>query len=88
MTQDRTDQGDTTRLWNLAPVIPAERRFSRTYRGRPEMIDHILVSHALLNGRGSVDTIDVGAGSVNDTPGDRVGDPASDHRPVFADFTP
>lgn len=85
---DRPDKGDATRLWNLAPVIPAERRFSRTYRGRPEMIDHILVSHALLDGLGVVDTFDVGAGSVNDTPGDRGGDPASDHRPVIADLTP
>jgi endonuclease/exonuclease/phosphatase family metal-dependent hydrolase len=84
----RPDMGDTTRLWNLAPMIPAQRQFSRTYRGRPEMIDHILVSHALLDGLGGVDTIDVGAGSVNDTPGDRAGDPASDHRPVVADLTP
>lgn len=85
---DRPDQGDTTRLWNLAPAIPAERRFSRTYRGRPELIDHILVSHALLDGLSDVDTIDIGAGSVNDTPGDRAGDPASDHRPVIADLNP
>lgn len=84
---DRPDQGDATRLWNLAPAIPAERRFTRTYRGRPEMIDHILVSRALLDGLGNVDTIDVGAGSVNDTPGDRAGDPASDHRPVITDLT-
>jgi hypothetical protein len=45
---DRPDQGDGSRLWNLAPLIPAERRFSRVFRGRGELIDHILVSHALV----------------------------------------
>jgi hypothetical protein len=32
----------------LAPRIPAEQRFSRTYRGPKELIDHINVSHALV----------------------------------------
>lgn len=26
---ERPDQGDAFRLWNLAPLIPEERRFSR-----------------------------------------------------------
>ncbi len=34
------DQGDAWRLWNVAPLIPAERRFSRRFRGRGELIDH------------------------------------------------
>ncbi len=46
---DQSDAGDRWRLWNLAPLIPAEQRYSRTYRGRPELIDHIFVSHALLD---------------------------------------
>jgi len=45
---DRPDNGDAQRLWNLAPRIPAEQRFSRIYRGRQELIDHIFVSHALV----------------------------------------
>ncbi len=45
---DQPDQGDAAWLWNLALRIPEAQRFSRTYRGRGELIDHILVSHALL----------------------------------------
>jgi len=45
---DRPDNGDGQRLWNLAPRIPAEQRFSRIYRGRKELIDHIFVSQALV----------------------------------------
>lgn len=45
---DRPDLGDGARLWNLAPRIPAEERFSRVYQGRRELIDHLLVSQALL----------------------------------------
>ena len=44
----RPDQGDAWRLWDLAPKIPEERRYSRIYRGRGELIDHILISRALL----------------------------------------
>lgn len=84
---DRPDQGDGARLWNLAPLIPPEQRHSRTYHGRLELIDHILVSHALVNRVGKATTIDTGAGSVTDNPRDRRGHPASDHRPVIASFT-
>jgi hypothetical protein len=45
---DRPDQGDAWRLRNLAPRIRAEHRFSRIFEGQPELIDHILISHALL----------------------------------------
>jgi hypothetical protein len=31
-----------------SPEHPAEQRFSRIYRGRQELIDHIFVSHALV----------------------------------------
>ncbi len=30
----RPDRGDGDRLWNLAPMIPEDQRFSRVYRGR------------------------------------------------------
>lgn len=81
---DKPDKGDGTRLWNLAPLIPEEDRFSRTYQGRNELIDHILVSHALLDGIGAVTTGDTAAGSVTDNPNERRDAPASDHRPVLA----
>jgi predicted extracellular nuclease len=47
---DRDDAGDADLLWNVAPrILPEERRFSRVFNGRPELIDHILVSHALVH---------------------------------------
>ena len=43
------DKGDAQRLWNIAPMLPEGRAFSRIFNGRPELIDHILVSHALAH---------------------------------------
>jgi endonuclease/exonuclease/phosphatase family metal-dependent hydrolase len=82
----RPDQGDGARLWNLAPLIPAERRRSRVFRGRGELIDHILVSHALV---GTVESVDTGPGeppSITELPTARRDEPASDHLPVVARF--
>ena len=56
---DRPDQGDLCRLWNLAPLIPEARRFTRIFRGRGELIDHILVSRALVQPLPDVNTGDV-----------------------------
>jgi predicted extracellular nuclease len=42
------DQGDATRMWNLAPLLPAGHDYSRINQGRPELIDHILVSKTLI----------------------------------------
>jgi endonuclease/exonuclease/phosphatase family metal-dependent hydrolase len=56
---ERPDQGDGSRRWNLAPLIPEERRFSRVFRGRGELIDHILVSQALVQ---QVEQVDTGPG--------------------------
>ncbi|NGN69011.1 endonuclease [Streptomyces sp. A7024] len=83
---DRPDRGDRHRLWNVASRIPPERRFSRVYRGRRELIDHILVSHALL-GRLAEVTAGTGAAlpSMTDDPAQSAanGRP-SDHAPVLA----
>jgi endonuclease/exonuclease/phosphatase family metal-dependent hydrolase len=82
----RPDQGDGARLWNLAPLIPAERRFSRVFRGRRELIDHILVSRALVE---RVDSVDTGPGEPPSITEDRTArrdEPVSDHRPVVARF--
>ena len=38
------DQGDATRLFNLAPTLPAEQQYSRISLGHRELIDHVLVS--------------------------------------------
>ncbi|WP_199542993.1 endonuclease/exonuclease/phosphatase family protein [Prauserella sp. PE36] len=79
----RSDRGDGARLWNLAPLIEEKHRFSRTYQGRRELIDHVLVSHRLV---GSVSAVLTGEGgdSVTDDPADRRDAPGSDHRPVLA----
>jgi endonuclease/exonuclease/phosphatase family metal-dependent hydrolase len=81
---ERPDQGDGSRLWNLAPLIPQERRYSRRFRGRGELIDHILVSHALVQ---RVEDVDTAAGeppSITENPAQRRDEPASDHLPVVA----
>jgi endonuclease/exonuclease/phosphatase family metal-dependent hydrolase len=83
---DRPDEGDRSRLWNLAPLIPAERRYSRMYEGRPELIDHILVSKALVE---RVESVDTGPGeppSITDDRAARRDEPVSDHLPVIARF--
>ncbi len=83
---ERPDQGDGSRLWNLAPLIPEQRRYSRRFRGRGELIDHILVSHALVQ---RVEDVDTAAGeppSITENPAQRRDEPASDHLPVVARF--
>ena len=69
---DHPDQGDGTRLWNLAGRIPAEERYSRIYRGQRELIDHLLVSHLVSH---HVNDGDVHTGpapeSIDDNPNSR-----------------
>lgn len=56
---NRPDRGDKARLFNLAPLIAQERRFSRVFKGNGELIDHILVSEELLPGQPrTVPTVD------------------------------
>jgi endonuclease/exonuclease/phosphatase family metal-dependent hydrolase len=81
---DRPDQGDLWRLWNLAPLIPEARRFTRMFHGRPELIDHILVSRVLVQPLPDVDTGDVQPPSITEIPTARRDDPGSDHAPVIA----
>ena len=83
---DQPDQGDPWRLWNLASLIPEEHRHSRRFQGRDELIDHILVSHALVR---RVQDVDTGPGeppSIDEQPGNRRDAPGSDHLPVVARF--
>ncbi|MFD0304834.1 endonuclease/exonuclease/phosphatase family protein [Streptomyces sp. NPDC127119] len=89
---DRPDRGDAVRLWNIAPLIPEKQRFSRIHAGRPELIDHILVSHRLLDrvtGAGTgVPLQETPLPSVDDDPGDRRDAGGSDHAPVWARTAP
>jgi endonuclease/exonuclease/phosphatase family metal-dependent hydrolase len=86
---DRPDQGDDMRLWNLAPRIPEAERYSRKYHGRAELIDHLLVSHALLRRAPEAHTIHPGPtlSSVTDDPTPRRNKPASDHALLFTSLT-
>ena len=83
---DRPDQGDPWRLWNLAPLIPEERRFTRIFRGRRELIDHVLVSHALVRRVVRADTVGEAPPSITEFPWLRRDAAGSDHRPLFAEL--
>jgi endonuclease/exonuclease/phosphatase family metal-dependent hydrolase len=80
------DKGDRRRLWNLAPLL-GEGAASRVYRGKGELIDHVLVSHALVRplplARVAIQST---LPSVTDDPAARRGKPGSDHSPVVAEF--
>ena len=86
---DRPDQGDHQRLWNLAPLMPEGKNYSRIYEGRKELIDHILVSAALVKPLSSVTVEAVTAPdipSIGANPNARRAAPSSDHSPVVATF--
>jgi len=69
--------------------MPAGRNYSRINQGRPELIDHILVSELLVR---KVDIKSVGAvipeplPSITPVPTARLNEPSSDHAPVVATF--
>ena len=65
---DRPDRGDAARLWNLAPLIPAEHRSTRVFSGRRELIDHVLVSRFLVTRASAVDTGGVEPPSIGARP--------------------
>lgn len=86
---DKPDQGDAQRLWNVAPLIPPEQRYSRIHAGRRELIDHVLVSRGFLNlvkaaGTGVPGSTATALPSVEDEdPAERRNAPGSDHAPVW-----
>lgn len=82
---DHPDRGDAARLWNLADKIPAEERFSRIFEGQRELIDHIMVSHALIGQVTEAHALhDRRLPSIDADPGARRAAPDSDHAPVLA----
>jgi endonuclease/exonuclease/phosphatase family metal-dependent hydrolase len=87
---DQPDRGDNTRLWNLAPIMPPGRDYSRINQGRKELIDHVLVSGALVHPLNTVTAaavIDAPLASIDPTnPTTRRNAPSSDHAPVVATF--
>lgn len=81
---DWPDRGDAWRLWNTAPLLPEDDpRGTRVYRGRAELIDHILVSHTLTEPIDAVEiTADRTLPSVTDDPGARRDAVDSVHAPI------
>jgi endonuclease/exonuclease/phosphatase family metal-dependent hydrolase len=85
------DKGDGFRMFNLAPLIPADRRFSRVFNGRRELIDHIFASHRLVN-PGNLPTVTTigdneSLPSIDDNPNGRKNAAGSDHAALHATFT-
>ncbi|MGR8999119.1 MAG: endonuclease/exonuclease/phosphatase family protein [Gammaproteobacteria bacterium] len=89
---NRPDKGDDARLFNLAPLIPEERRFSRIYQGNKELIDHIFASQEMFPGQPRrKPRVDSGVitnpiPSITDNPGERRSQLGSDHAPITATF--
>jgi endonuclease/exonuclease/phosphatase family metal-dependent hydrolase len=93
---NRADKGDDVRLFNLAPAIVQDRRFSRVHRGRKELLDQILASEEFFpveqNNRRRLPEVDSHIDfvsqlpSVGDNPLDRAREVAPDHAPVTANF--
>jgi predicted extracellular nuclease len=79
---DRPDAGDATRLWNIAPRIPDAHRFSRLHAGDRELIDHILLSHALVKRTFSADAYIEDISSIGNSPSSRRDATVPDHAPV------
>ena len=81
------DQGDGYRLWNLHRLLPPEGpNYTRIYRGRGELIDHIFASHRLVN-PDNIPAVEIVAAtplpSMDDDPSPRTPAP-SDHAAVVA----
>jgi endonuclease/exonuclease/phosphatase family metal-dependent hydrolase len=83
---DQPDAGDAQRLWSTAALIDEAERWTRVYRGRHELIDHVLCSVQLIHAVTQVTTGAVPIASIDDDPAERRNAPASDHRPVMVDI--
>jgi len=93
---DIPDQGDAARLFNLAPLFPADRNYSRRYHGRDELLDQIFASYEFFplgqNNKRQTPNVDSlvdfqdQLASIGDNPTVRVDEIAPDHAPVTAEF--
>lgn len=86
----RPDAEDAFRLWNLAPLLPADQRVTRVFKGRGELIDHLFATHRLVNPNNlpAVQTIRTvePLPSIGDDPTRRRNEPGSDHAAVVGAF--
>ena len=83
---DHPDKGDPQRLWDLGYWMTPPDDYSRVNQGRRELIDHLLVSHALSSHVQGAATIRLDVPSIGLHPATtpRVAPAPSDHRPVIA----
>src|SRR4051812_25863088 len=86
---DRPDAGDAQRLWDTGYWMAPPNNWSRMFAGRGELIDHILVSHALTQPPRDAATVPIDVPSIGTRPQTTpraAGQPPSDHRPAVAHF--
>ncbi|HET6877477.1 MAG TPA: endonuclease/exonuclease/phosphatase family protein [Jatrophihabitans sp.] len=81
------DHGDAQRLWDVGYKMVPPDNFSRIDEGHEELIDHVLVSHALVDKLVDAATLRLDVPDMGTQPQlqPRV-HPPSDHRPVVARF--
>jgi hypothetical protein len=85
----RPDRGDPQRLLGAGYWMTPPNDWSRIYQGRRELIDNILVSHALAEQLREARTVALDVPCVGAQPQTALraaGQPLSDHRPVLARF--
>lgn len=84
------DRGDGYRMWNLYRLLPSEGpNYSRIYRGRGELIDHIFASHRLVN-PDNLPAVEIVAASALPSMTDDPTPPTSaptDHAAIVATFS-
>lgn len=88
------DRFDGFRMWNIAYLIPGYEEgevFTRIYKGRHEIIDHIFASHKLVN-PDNLPTVHTVMNpdplpNMGDDPNARQNKPGSDHAALVAKFT-
>src|SRR3954447_4617714 len=85
----RPDPGDAPRVWAAGYWMTPPNNWSRMFAGRPELIDHILLSHALTDRLRDAATVPLDVPNIGVQPQitpRAAGKPPSDHRPVLAHF--
>jgi endonuclease/exonuclease/phosphatase family metal-dependent hydrolase len=86
---DHADRGDAQRLWATGYAMTPPENWSRINQGRAELIDHVLVSHALTAHLTEARSVPLEVRSIGVHPQTAprpAGRPHSDHRPVLARF--
>ncbi len=88
------DKGDGYRMWNLSDLLSrlsnGEEPYTRKYKGRGEIIDHIFASHRLVN-LSSLPKVELffdpdPLPNMDDLPNSRRNETGSDHAAVVATF--